>query len=297
MCSSAWRTGKDPFRPGTRRGLLDGMSPSLRSTCWVAAALVVPAATALALLPAEASLGNAAVAQLLVVPVVLIAASGRRLVTSLAALSAAVAFDVVHTEPRGSLAIARSEDLAVMVALLAVGLIVAQVAAFALRQGETAGRTLADMSVVRTVGEMVAAGEDVDLVARTSALWLRDMLTLRDSSMSWDLTSPSPASVEPGGTVRMGDLLWSAETQGLPGPSVDVPVHDDGAVIGRLVLVPSPGVPVLRDRLITASALADLIGMAHGAARARHPDLPAPAAARADDPDLLPTPTSERTAS
>jgi hypothetical protein len=245
------------------------MTPFFRSGAWLAAALAVPAGVALALVPAEAVLGNAAVAQLLVVPVVLVAASGRRLAASVAALSAALAFDVIHTEPRGSLVIARSEDLAMAAALLAVGLIVAQVAAFALGQRETAARTMGDMSVVRTIGEMVAAGEGADAVARTAGFWLRDMLSLRDSQVSWDLLSLSPATVEPGGTVRMGELLWSAETQGLPGPTVDVPITVDGATIGRFVLVPEPGVPVLADRLVTACSLADLVGLARAGHRPR----------------------------
>jgi hypothetical protein len=227
-------------------------------------------ALAIALRPAEDALGTAAIAQLLVVPVVVIAVSGRRLVTTLAALSAAAAFDVLYIEPRGSFQVNRADEAVMLGSLLLVGLVVAQLSSFAHRQQATAGRTVSDMTVLRSVGELVAHGEDPEEVVMTSAYWLRDMLSLRDCRLSWDVVPPSPAQIDLGGVVRIGELRWSTETQGLPGPTVDLPIHVDGRTAGRFVLVPEPGLPIAPDRLMTAMALADLVGLTRSTGQAIH---------------------------
>jgi hypothetical protein len=143
--------------------------------------------------------------------------------------------------------------------LLAVGLVVVQVSAWGRRQRDTAARTVSDVAVLRSMVELMAIGEDEDIVLITASFWLRELLGLRDCRFDRSVRPPSPAIVEPGGAVAMGDLRWNSEALGLPGAAVDLPLRAEGAAFARFVMEPTPAVPVLPDRLFTAAALADLV--------------------------------------
>ncbi|MEU7746451.1 DUF4118 domain-containing protein [Nonomuraea sp. NPDC049158] len=97
------------------------------------AALVVPLAVTVVLLPFRTSLPNTSVALFLVVMVVAVAASGNRLAGALTAISAGVWFDFFFTQPYQRFAITKSVDLQTAVLLLVVGLAVSQLAARARR--------------------------------------------------------------------------------------------------------------------------------------------------------------------
>jgi hypothetical protein len=47
---------------------------------------------------------------------------------------------------------------------------------------------------------------------------------------------------------------------GLPGPEIELLVHDRGQTLGRFVLTPTPGFPVSLQRRVVAVALADQVG-------------------------------------
>jgi hypothetical protein len=226
---------------------------------WLVAAVGAPLALGAALLPAETALGDPAITLALVVPVVVVAAAGRRIPAAVAAVSGALTFDVLYTAPRGSLRIVDAADLVATVVLLAVGIIVAEVATWGRRQAATANRTVTDISALRSLAELMARGEDEQIVLITAAFWLRDLLHLRDCSFERNLEPASPATVGAGGEVVMGDLRWSAETQGLPGP-LDLLLQADGRTFGRFVMEPTPALPVSPDSLFTAAALADMLG-------------------------------------
>jgi K+-sensing histidine kinase KdpD len=83
------------------------------------------------LLPWRGSWSNTNVALLLVVAVVAVAAAGSRLAGALAAVSAAVWFDFFFTLPYERFTISHSADVTTFVLLLAVGLAVSQLAAWA----------------------------------------------------------------------------------------------------------------------------------------------------------------------
>jgi hypothetical protein len=238
------------------------MTTTPRLLAWNLGALVGPITAAALIVPIEAAIGTPSVALLLVVPVVLVAWSGSRLAVSIAAASAALSFDFLFTEPRGSFAIHGTDDLVLVGVLLGVGMIVAQLSVARIRQERLANRMMSNVGVLRTIAELLAEGEATDNVVRAGEFWLRDLLELRECRLSFRLEPPSPVEISSSGEVHVGSLRWSAEHQGLPGPRVDLPVHQDGRVVARFVLVPTVGVQVMPDRLFTAVALADLVGSA-----------------------------------
>jgi hypothetical protein len=233
-----------------------------RTALWVLVGAAAPAAVAVACVPVEHSLSAASIALVLVVPVVAVALTGRRVVASIAATSAALSFDFIYTEPRRSLAVADVNDVILILTLLGVGLLVAQIASWGIRQRSTADRFTSDVTILRSIAELISIGEDQEIVAMTAAYWLRELLQLRDCRLARPGDPPSPAAITSTGEVVVGSLLWSPQHQGLPGPEVDLPLHHDGVVVGRFILTPNPGVPVMPDRLLTATAVADLVGSA-----------------------------------
>jgi len=246
------------------------MTDSVRTSLWMLAGALAPAAVAVACIPLEHSVNAASVALVLVVPVVAIAVSGRRTAAILAAVSAAASFDFIYTEPRHSLAVADANDIILIVTLLVVGLLVAQMAAWGFRERKTADRMTSDVAILRSVAELISMGEDQEIVAMTTAYWLRELLQLKDCRLARADDPPSPAVISTTGEVLVGNLRWAPEHQGLPGPEIDLPLHHDGVVVGRFILQPTVGVAVQPDRLFTAAALADLVGSARTNGNSHH---------------------------
>ena len=86
-------------------------------------------AVALALVPFRDQIDNANLALILVLVVVLAAILGGRLAGAVAAVVATMAFDFFLTKPFVSMRIDSSDDIETVLVLLAVGLIVGEVAA------------------------------------------------------------------------------------------------------------------------------------------------------------------------
>jgi hypothetical protein len=191
--------------------------------------------------------------------VVVVAAAGRWAPALAATVAGALAFDFLYTEPRASLAIHGVQDIVATAVFLAVGVTVVLVARWGRRQVETANRTVNALVVLRSLVELMTLGEDDDIVLMHTAFWLRDLLHLQDCRYDRALDPPSPATLGPGDSVRMGELDWPVDAAGLPGDAVDLPLLRNGEPFARLVLTPTPGRPLHRDRIFTAVAVADLV--------------------------------------
>jgi hypothetical protein len=227
---------------------------------WCAGGLVVPVALALALVPARSWLGTANIALLLVIVVVGAAASGHRAAALVTAVSAALSFDIAHTEPYGSLAIANRQEIITFVCVMAVGVAVVAVATWGRRQRTTAERTISDVAVLRSVAELTSSGEDADYVVITAAWWLRELLGLADRRFEHDLTPTDRAVLSPSGEITMGPIRWDTERDGMPGSEIELVVRGKGRPLARFVLTPVTATVVRPDRLLTAVALADQVG-------------------------------------
>lgn len=109
------------------------MRNPLRDRIALAAALLAPLVVALALVPVRAHISSANLALVLVVVVVAVAALGSRAAGVVAALSAAAWFDFFLTRPYQRFVISDSDDVTTTLLLLAVGVAVSQLAAYARR--------------------------------------------------------------------------------------------------------------------------------------------------------------------
>jgi hypothetical protein len=237
-------------------------NPRLRSRLALAAALVVPFGVALALAPARGRLPNATVALVLAVAVSFAATLGSRWSAAIAALSASLGFDLFHTRPYGSLSISRTQDIETTVLLLAVSLVVGQLAARNRQNRHLAGQTSYDLGRIHGVSEMVASGAPVDQVVLAVGYELQDLLGLESCWFEPKFADPPGPFIERQGSITWGALDWSYSTTGLPNHELSLIVQHQGMPLGRFVLLPKVGTRVTEDQLLAAVALADQAGAA-----------------------------------
>jgi hypothetical protein len=250
-----------PTHPGgSRRAIVSSLLPVLV----LVAAVVVPVALALALIPFRSQAPAATVALGFAVLVSLLAATGTRLSALIAAVSAALCYDMGFTQPYGSLEISHPQDIATTALLLVGGLIVGQLSARNRSHRTLAVQQREDLSHVQAIAELMAAGATPDEVVEAVADELRSLLGLREC---WFDTSrperPGP-TIDRNGNVSWGRIWWGVDTLGLPGKEITIEVEHDVRRLGRYALVAEAGTKVRRDQLLAAVTLADQAGAALG---------------------------------
>lgn len=227
----------------------------------IAGAIVVPLGLAAALIPLRDVLVSTNVALLLVVAVVAFAASGRRPAATLAAISAAVGFNLFFTRPYLSLRIQSGDDLETAVLLLVVGLTVGELALRGRRARALVAREREDLASIQGLGALVANGEDADYVLLATSSELTHLLGLVDCRFEIE---PSDDRILPivhrDGSVRWGPTVWDTPRWGLPADGAVIPVWSHGQRRGRFVLTAPVALPMSTEQLAKAVALVDQAG-------------------------------------
>ena len=237
----------------------------IRPAAVLVAAVVAPVALTAAILPFRDQVPSATVALALAVLVSLLAAIGTRVTAVIAAVSAALCFDIGFTQPYGSLAIAHPQDIETTALLLVGGVIVGQLSARNRRNRGLAVRTSEDLGRVQAVAEMMAGGAAADEVVAAVADELQSLLGLRSCWFETSRADKPGPTIDRNGNVSWGPLWWGFDTLGLPGKEITIEVEHDQRRLGRYVLVAEPGTKVSRDQLVAAVTLADQAGAAIGA--------------------------------
>ena len=234
-----------------------------RGRAAVAAAVPGPLALAALLLPWRGSWSNTNVALLLVVAVVAIACLGNRLAGALAAVSAAVWFDFFFTVPYDRLTISRSADVITFALLLAVGVAVSQMAAWARRLKAVTVQDAGYFTRIVTSAALTQQAAPYDVVEHVRRQ-LIEVLGLQDCRFEYGKLLGQPPRLEPDGSIRTRHGCYPVDLSGLPAEDIELRTFSNGQYAGRFMLTPRPGArPSQRARLV-AVALADLAGHAVG---------------------------------
>lgn len=240
----------------------------LRDRIALAAAVLVPAAVALALVPfrTELSLTNAAL--ILVVTVVAVAANGNRTAGALAALSSAAWFDFFLTRPYQQFTITDGDDIETAVLLLVVGLLVSQLAARVRRLHVVTVTDAGHLARIHETARLAGApGGSAEAVVDHVKRQLTELLQLRGCRFQYGSLLGRPPRLEQDGSVSEGGGMRDVEREGWPAEEVELRVTADGHYVGRFMLQPTPGaVPPLPARLV-AVTLAGQAGAAHDTVR------------------------------
>jgi hypothetical protein len=231
------------------------------------AALVAPLALSAMLLPFRADLLNTTVALILVVIVVAVAANGHRLAGALTAVSAAVWFDFFFTQPYQRFTITKSMDIQTAVLLLAVGLMVSQLAARARRLHVIAITDAGYLAQIHDTAELAQSAKSTDVVIDHVTTQLTDLLGLRGCRFEYGTLIGYPPRLQQDGTVVCRGKRWNIDRLGLPNEEIELRISSSGHFYGRFMLDPTPGtVPTQQARLV-AVTLADQVGAALDTAR------------------------------
>jgi Domain of unknown function (DUF4118) len=256
--------------PGTENvlatiGPRHAIAATFRPVTMLVAAVVVPVALALALLPFRSQAPAATVALGFAVLVSLLAATGTRLSALVAAVSAALCYDIGFTQPYGSLVISHPQDIETTALLLVGGLIVGQLSARNRSHRTLAVQQREDLAHVQAIAELMAAGAGPDEVVEAVADELRSLLGLRECRFDTSRAERPGPTIDRNGNVSWGRIWWGVDTLGLPGKEITIEVEHDVRRLGRYVLVAEAGTKVRRDQLLAVVTLADQAGAALGA--------------------------------
>jgi K+-sensing histidine kinase KdpD len=226
----------------------------------LAAAVVVPPVVCAVLVPFRVGVSNTHAALVLVLVVVAIAANGYRTAGLLAALSAAVSFDLLLTEPYGRLAISRRLDVETTVLLLLVGAAVTELAGWGRRQQARASRDAGYLAGLHTAAEAAAAGGSPTTLIADVGQQLTGVLGLRGCRFHYGTGRHHPLLRHDGRVLRDGAVL-DVDRDGLPTDiEIELRVEGGGHFQGRFLLTAAAGSrPTVEQRLVAVS-LADQVG-------------------------------------
>ncbi|MGW1800729.1 DUF4118 domain-containing protein [Streptomyces sp. NPDC001984] len=228
----------------------------------LAAGLLAPFLVALVLVPFRTDLSHTNAALVLVVAVVMVAALGNRAAGVVAALSAAAWFDFFLVRPYTTFDITASADIETAVLLLAVGLIVSQLAARA-RRLEVITVTDADhLARIHATADLVQSVKSGDSVVDHVRRELTELLGLRSCRFEYGTLLGHPWRLQQDGSVTTGRRHGDVDAAGWPEGEIELRAYGNGHYLGRFMLTPGPGpVPPLQARLV-AVTLADQTGAA-----------------------------------
>lgn len=229
------------------------------------AALVAPLLVAWILSFVRNQVVNTNAALVLVLVVVAIAATGRRLAGALAALSATVWFDFFLTQPYHRLAIADRDDVETAVLLIVVGLAVTEITLWGRRQQGRSSRRQGHLEGIVSAAQLAASGqappiEVIDRVGRQ----IRDVLGIDGWSYEPGPAREARPTLMPDGAVVAAARDVDVDRSGLPTMDfIELPVTSHGVVLGRYLLTSASHVarPDAEQRRV-AVALAEQVGAA-----------------------------------
>ncbi|MGD0313369.1 MAG: DUF4118 domain-containing protein [Acidimicrobiales bacterium] len=223
-------------------------------------AVVAPILTAVLLIPWRGRLDTADNALFLVVVIVAVASTGRRIAALSCAIASALSFDFFLTRPYYSFRITNHQDLITELLLLVVGVAVGELAARGRNHRQEATDSKETIALLHSVTELVAVGREPREVISAGLAELQRLLSLRDAYFTRRDPGNLGARITPQGQLTVAGQSWVTEDLGLPTSRVDLPVRAQGWLLGHFVLTPTRGRPVSGQHLMAAVAVADLVG-------------------------------------
>ena len=151
----------------------------------VLAAIAVPLALAVVLVPFRSGFPNTDAALALIVVVVAVAANGDRLAGVLAAVSAAVWFDFFLTQPYERFSITSRSDVETTVLLLVIGVAVTELAVWGRHQHAAASRRADYLDGISSAARAVATGRSPSVLMEQVTGQLTALLALRSCQFQY----------------------------------------------------------------------------------------------------------------
>lgn len=236
--------------------------PVTRDRVALVTGLVAPFLVSLALVPLRSGLSHTNAALVLAVVVVAVAALGSRTAGAVAALSAAAWFDFFLTRPYETFGISAGAGIETAVLLLAVGVIVARLAAHARRLEVSRVTDEGYLARIHATAELVQSARSADTVVDHVRRELTGLLGLSGCRFEYGTLLGWPSRLGADGALTVGHRVWDPDRSGWPKGEIELRAYGNGHYLGRFMLTPGPGpVPPLQARRV-AVTLADQTGAA-----------------------------------
>jgi hypothetical protein len=202
------------------------------------------------------------VALVFVIVVVLAAAAGGRTVGVVGAIVSTLCYDFFFTRPYQSLKISNSHDIGTAILLLAIGLLVAQLTAFAHHSHRRSERIQDELLRVHQTAELAANGMPIDDLVHAVETELTGLLKLRECRYEPAPFDRDLPTLGRNGSLERGHRRFVGNELSLPAEGVQIVVLGRGRELGRMVLVPDldAGVSIAERR--AAVAISDQLGAA-----------------------------------
>jgi hypothetical protein len=239
-----------------------GWTMSPNTMVGLAAGGLGPIAVAALLVPLRDEIDNTNLALILVLAVTVAAIAGGRGAGALAAVTSTFAFDFFLTQPFLSVRIDSADDIETALILLAVGLLVGEVAARGRRSRREHEHVAQAILRVHRVAEQIAHDATLEEVLRLVKSELTALLGLFDCWVEVPPFSWVPPRLERGGTLEASEHHFLGGGFALPLDGVALPVLERGCEVARIVLLGDPEVAVTLEERVVAVALADQLGTA-----------------------------------
>jgi len=225
---------------------------------------LLPLAAAAPLVLVRGELAASTIAMLLMT-VVVVAASLHRAAGVTAAITATLTFDFLFTHPYGSLTIASAQDVETALVLLATGLLIGTLGQHRRNAVRAAKRSRSEIDRIHRVAELSARGQDWPDVLLACEAELLGLLDLRDCRFVAGAPDPDAPRLERSGAIAgVRTFGFAGGDLELPREGVLLPVMSRGQEIGAFELEPTPGVGISIEQRVVAVALADQVGAALG---------------------------------
>lgn len=233
-------------------------------TSFILGVAAIPLVLAAAMASVRGHVPNATAILVLVLFVVVVAASGDRLAGIVAALSSGLWFDFFLTAPYHQFAISHPSDIGNAVLLVLVGVAVTELALWGRRQQGRAGRRAGYLEgVLRTAELGAGSGSTEEEFTHRVADQIQDVL-LVDRCRFVALAEPSPQTprINHDGSVTRHGVPIDVERDGLPtDDEIALVVRKRGITCGHYMITAASRVvrPSLEQRKV-AVLLADQVG-------------------------------------
>jgi K+-sensing histidine kinase KdpD len=235
-----------------------------RDRAALVAAAAGPFAVAAVLTPWLDSPMRTDAALVVVLVVVAIAANGHRIAGLIAAVSAAVWFDVLLTRPYGRLTINDTADVQTTVLLLLVGITVTELAVWGRRQHAEVSRQEGYEAGIRDAARALGVDASPTSTVDTVASQLTRLLHLQSCRFDYgtEVLGGRPR-LRPDGQVEVAGVIYDVDKLGQPtGQEIDLLVTNGPRYHGCFLMIVGPtSRPSLAQRLV-AVALAERTGAA-----------------------------------
>jgi predicted nucleic acid-binding protein len=235
-----------------------------RTVATWASALVLPLGIAAACIPLRAHVAAADVALLLAVVILVAATLGGRITGAVAALDAAVAFDLFFTKPYYSLRINRAEDLETALLMLIVGVAIGEIVTRGRRDRHAAHVSRSNLERVSRFTELAAGGERPGRLIRVARRELIELLALDDAEFERPPFFDALPRLNHSGLSIPPTLATDGHAAARRASQIELPIWAEGLEVGRFVLTltdEATGLEFAPQARTSALALADQLGV------------------------------------